>query len=207
MPALDDPHGRIAGQLATEFQFGLEIGDLLLQEAGLLIDGLGGQAVGGDVGLLGAGEHQALQQQGLAEHVHQGDIGRQAARQDVLVTLVAQRLDDAAGDRQGIGAGRSQVLGGQWLTFRQQLLQRLELLVGLLDQRGQADACSRHRLLAAFTGLLLLFAQNPGGERGGFLGRTRCCRPGRCCMWRKARSTSHSLSGWSTGCSPPGSRR
>lgn len=34
MPALDDPHGGIAGQLATEFQFGLEIGDLLLQEAG-----------------------------------------------------------------------------------------------------------------------------------------------------------------------------
>lgn len=61
MPALDDPHGGVAGQLATEFQFGLEIGDLLLQEAGLLIDGLGGQAVGGDVGLLGAGEHQALQ--------------------------------------------------------------------------------------------------------------------------------------------------
>lgn len=171
MPALDDPHGRIAGQLATEFQFGLEVRDLLLQEAGLLIDGLGGQAVGGDVGLLGAGEHQALQQQGLAEHVHQGDIGRQAARQDVLVTLVAQRLDDAAGDWQCIGAGRSQVLGGQWLTFRQQLLQRLELLVvGLLDQRCKADACSRHRLLAAFAGLLLLFAQYPGGERGGFLG-------------------------------------
>lgn len=43
-------------------------------------------------------------------------------------------------------------------------------VVGLLDQRGEADACSRHRLLAAFAGLLLLFAQYPGGERGGFLG-------------------------------------
>src|SRR3546814_3960505 len=83
--ALDDRHRRVAGQRAAQLQFGLEVVDLLLQRAVLLVDRPHGQLVGGDVRLLLAGQQRALQQQGLLQHAGQRSLGREAPAQHVLV--------------------------------------------------------------------------------------------------------------------------
>src|SRR3546814_16611058 len=44
--ALDDRHRRVAGQRAAQLQFGLEVVDLLLQRAVLLVDRPPGQQIG-----------------------------------------------------------------------------------------------------------------------------------------------------------------
>src|SRR3546814_8383293 len=98
----------------------------------------------------------------------QRDLGRQALRQQVLVRLVAQRLDDAAGDGQRCTASFAQVLGRRVLRLGHQILERLQLGVVLfLDQRRQSYAGRRLGFGAGIASALFLLAEYARGPLDG----------------------------------------
>ena len=173
--ALDDGHGRVVRQFAPQFKFGLEVADLLIERVALVVHGLDRQLVGRHVGFLLAGQQGPLEQQCLLQHGRQRDLGRETSRQQVLVWLVAQRLDDAACNGQRGAAGCMQVLERRVARPRDQFLQGLQLgLVLLLDQRRQPDARHGLGLGAGITRALYLFPENPRRPFGRLLRR----RPG-----------------------------
>ena len=140
-----------------------------------MIDRIDGQLVGRDIGFFLSGQQRALQQQSLLQYRRQRYLGRQAVGEDILVGLVTQGFDNAAGNRQGCTAGCTQVLSGGMAGAADQFLQRFQLgLVLFLNQRRQPDAWHGLGLGAGLAGALLLFAEHACGPVGGRLRR----RPG-----------------------------
>src|SRR3546814_182967 len=158
--------------LFRSLQFGLEVANLTVERVALVVDGLHGKLVGRDVGLLLPREQRALQQQRLLQHGCQRDLGRQALREQVLVGLVAQRLDHAARDGQRRAAGLAQALRRRVLRLGDEILERLQLgVVLLLDQRREPDARRRLGLGAGIARALLFLAEHARGPLDGSLRR------------------------------------
>ena len=170
--ALDDLHRGVVGQLTTQFELGLEVVDLAVENVALLRDRILGHFVRCHIRLHPPGQQRALKQQGFFQHAGERNLGSEAPCEDVLVGFVTQRFDHATSDGQRGAAGSLQVVETHCAAARDQFLQAFQLgLVLFLDERGQPNAGRGLRLGAAFAGALFLLAQHARGPGDGGLRR------------------------------------
>jgi len=135
-------------------------------------DGTLRKLIRSDVRLLAAREKQPLQQERSFEHRGERHLRGKAFGQEVLVRLVAQRLDDAPRDGQGAATGRLKVLDRQGLSARHKSLQGSKFaLVLFLNEGREPDAGGRLRLGTVFAGLMLGLTKHTDCPRRCGIGR------------------------------------